>query len=406
MSKEAIRLKSELAHTRKVIADKFRQSHNSRAQRERELNETFAPVTKSIAKMIGRKNTGNKKPKARNGQNDGDNTHASNSNRNMPAIDNHNDNDFSSLESNTHDQIHLDDEDDEEWDDDRGDDVEMLDVPQRAIKRIQHLVAADDTVSKNKRPKNRREKTTKPLNETERRLEIKRLYDKNMITTERVRERARDKRASDRPYKQAYDEEKSKTKHASQRTREQNYRRNLNESDGEEIQQQKSDDDDFDVDLYVRDRPYKPAYDEKKSRAKRTLQKKADRQRERDARYRRNLKERKKGKRLYISPQDFDSASGVYIGNLAPKRKKVEVSADRIVQEIVSKPKKQKAVGKSLEAAFIPYNQNIVYEYYDDPNELCDRLQLLVSSQNAGNSNHSQEINSIIEELRERNIIV
>lgn len=52
---------------------------------------------------------------------------------------------------------------------------------------------------------------------------------------------------------------------------------------------------------------------------------------------------------------------------------------------------------------FIPYNvkNRIVYEYFDDPNELCERLRLLISSRMAGNSNHMQEINSIIEELRE-----
>lgn len=52
---------------------------------------------------------------------------------------------------------------------------------------------------------------------------------------------------------------------------------------------------------------------------------------------------------------------------------------------------------------FIPYNRNnhIIYEYFDDPNELCDRLRLLISSRIAGNTNHMQEINSIIEELRE-----
>lgn len=57
----------------------------------------------------------------------------------------------------------------------------------------------------------------------------------------------------------------------------------------------------------------------------------------------------------------------------------------------------------SIDFNFIPYNINnrIVYEYFDDPNELCDRLQLLVSSRMAGNTNHMQEISSIIEELRE-----
>lgn len=56
-----------------------------------------------------------------------------------------------------------------------------------------------------------------------------------------------------------------------------------------------------------------------------------------------------------------------------------------------------------LDFNFIPYNMKnrVVYEYFDDPNELCDRLRLLISSRMAGNSNHMQEINSIIEELRE-----
>lgn len=43
--------------------------------------------------------------------------------------------------------------------------------------------------------------------------------------------------------------------------------------------------------------------------------------------------------------------------------------------------------------------------YYDDPNELCDRLKLLVASQEGGNTGHTNEIVSIIEELRECGII-
>ncbi|MCI0557609.1 MAG: hypothetical protein MN733_03880, partial [Nitrososphaera sp.] len=45
------------------------------------------------------------------------------------------------------------------------------------------------------------------------------------------------------------------------------------------------------------------------------------------------------------------------------------------------------------------------YVHWDDPNELVDRLRLLLASQAAGNSNHSNEIVSIIEELREAGII-
>ena len=43
--------------------------------------------------------------------------------------------------------------------------------------------------------------------------------------------------------------------------------------------------------------------------------------------------------------------------------------------------------------------------YYDDPNELVSRLNLLTSSENAGNTAVNNEIISILEELYERNII-
>lgn len=46
------------------------------------------------------------------------------------------------------------------------------------------------------------------------------------------------------------------------------------------------------------------------------------------------------------------------------------------------------------------------YLYWDDPNELVDRLRLLIASQAAGHTNHNNEIVSIIEELKEANIIV
>lgn len=72
------------------------------------------------------------------------------------------------------------------------------------------------------------------------------------------------------------------------------------------------------------------------------------------------------------------------------------------VKEIEEKKKK---TGAGIETDFIPYNENIVHEFYDDPNELCERLHLLIASKAAGNSNHSQEINSIIAELRESGII-
>ncbi|XP_025836061.1 uncharacterized protein LOC112906345 [Agrilus planipennis] len=64
--------------------------------------------------------------------------------------------------------------------------------------------------------------------------------------------------------------------------------------------------------------------------------------------------------------------------------------------------KPSKGGGLSL----LTYNEKpIEYKYFDDVNELCDRLKLLVASQQAGNTNHENEMQSILEELRESNII-
>jgi|UniRef100_V5I8K9 hypothetical protein len=50
-------------------------------------------------------------------------------------------------------------------------------------------------------------------------------------------------------------------------------------------------------------------------------------------------------------------------------------------------------------------NRKVDYVYFDDPNELIDRLRLLIASEAAGNDKHNNEIISIIEELREAKII-
>lgn len=49
---------------------------------------------------------------------------------------------------------------------------------------------------------------------------------------------------------------------------------------------------------------------------------------------------------------------------------------------------------------------NNIHSCFDDPNKLCDRLRLLLSSQIVGNMEHVEEINSIFMKLRELEIIV
>lgn len=46
-----------------------------------------------------------------------------------------------------------------------------------------------------------------------------------------------------------------------------------------------------------------------------------------------------------------------------------------------------------------------VYEYYNDPNDLVDRLRLLIASRDSGNNSHENEIESLIEELRLKGFI-
>lgn len=87
------------------------------------------------------------------------------------------------------------------------------------------------------------------------------------------------------------------------------------------------------------------------------------------------------------------------------KRQNAILYEEHVPEKRDVKKKSKKKVGGCVETEFIPYNENIAYEFYDDPNELCERLRLLIASRSAGNSNHSQEINSIISELRELGVI-
>lgn len=63
---------------------------------------------------------------------------------------------------------------------------------------------------------------------------------------------------------------------------------------------------------------------------------------------------------------------------------------------------------KKLPTVYKTFNRTAAYDYkyWDDPNELVDRLRLLVSSQTAGHTGHNNEIIAIIEELQEAKIIV
>jgi hypothetical protein len=74
-----------------------------------------------------------------------------------------------------------------------------------------------------------------------------------------------------------------------------------------------------------------------------------------------------------------------------------------IIKKLIS-TKGEGFTKKSINFKNIQKNK-IDYVYWNDINELIDRLRLLYSSQSAGNNNHQNEILSIFEELKENNII-
>ena len=48
----------------------------------------------------------------------------------------------------------------------------------------------------------------------------------------------------------------------------------------------------------------------------------------------------------------------------------------------------------------------IKYVYFDDPNEIVERLELLIGEREAGHTGVDSEILSILEELQERGLII
>ncbi|XP_055842789.1 uncharacterized protein LOC129913576 [Episyrphus balteatus] len=92
-------------------------------------------------------------------------------------------------------------------------------------------------------------------------------------------------------------------------------------------------------------------------------------------------------------------------GNRGQKYKKI---IKPLIQSI-TKSKQTKVGNAYMDMDSSPtmiYSANpIDYVYWDNPNELVDRLRLLIASETSGHNNHKNEINSIVEELREQNII-
>lgn len=89
------------------------------------------------------------------------------------------------------------------------------------------------------------------------------------------------------------------------------------------------------------------------------------------------------------------------LGSSKKKSKKTNLGSSK------KKSKKKKGGSLPIENSLqLQHNSKpIEYVYFDDVNELVDRLRLLIASKDAGNTSHDNEIISIINELREASVI-
>lgn len=83
-------------------------------------------------------------------------------------------------------------------------------------------------------------------------------------------------------------------------------------------------------------------------------------------------------------------------------------STSQVVPKPPQRPRSTRTSAKSVTGQGAMLNlsrKKLDYVYYDDINEIIERLKLLISSQIAGHTGHQNEIISILEELREAKII-
>lgn len=100
-----------------------------------------------------------------------------------------------------------------------------------------------------------------------------------------------------------------------------------------------------------------------------------------------------------ITPQDVENYKNILDTTHARRR---AYSVDLQLQGSRAYKYKKYILGKAYKD-YVTLRPN--YVYFDDVNELIERLKLLIMSKDAGHSGHNNEILAILEELREANII-
>lgn len=100
--------------------------------------------------------------------------------------------------------------------------------------------------------------------------------------------------------------------------------------------------------------------------------------------------------------------TGMHLNNQKKLKNDNSFKFKHIISPLFIGEEKEMKVGGSLQTNYMELllDTKIDYKYWDDINEIVDRLKLLFASEAAGHSGHNNEIIAIIEELKEANVIV
>ena len=407
MSPKDKQLKESLVRTREVIANKFRKLNRNRILQERELEAKYAPITNSIDRLIETKSL----------------LHAQKNN-----LDDHDDLDRDDPEN----PMEIDKNDLMQFDDAKENANEATDDSNIKIEKIEPTALDKKYLNSKKSKKHQNLEIERKLAASKRKGQRTDQYDVVRIYTpenesDAVPNVILPTRKLNKNPPSSVNKILTSTRTAISSKRKNN---RINEQDAYRFQVSKRKNvqteiiSPEDYDLYENFVGLAPKRRKVERPVKRRYKRKPAPKRKPVANIKTSVEQRKneeegvakcdklKGKKskVRVSLEDFNDR-GEFIG-VSKKRRKIEISKEKLEQmqndqkeQWRMKKRNIKYDGSGLEKTFIPYTENIVYEYYDDPNELVERLMLLISSKSAGNTNHDQEINSIIEELRERNII-
>lgn len=103
--------------------------------------------------------------------------------------------------------------------------------------------------------------------------------------------------------------------------------------------------------------------------------------------------------------------TGVHLNSIGNLKSSKQHKYLKIIKPLVHRPRlpsssSASGSGLGLSVDKMIFNRRpIEYRYWDDPNELCERLKLLIAAKEAGNNSVQNEIVAIINELKEADII-